>query len=59
MKVKNDHRSKFFFQLKHLERRSLEKIRASTDTLIFLQASSFQLLKLKKIYCDDHFSLSL
>ena len=30
MKVKNDHRSKFFFQFKQLERRSLKKIRAST-----------------------------
>jgi len=40
---RDDHRSIFFFQLKQLERRSLKKIRAS----------SFQLLKLEKTYCDD------
>jgi len=30
LQVKNDHRSKFF-QFKQLEKRSLKKIRASTD----------------------------
>ena len=28
------------------------------ETLIFFQASSFQLLKLENIYCNDHSSLS-
>jgi len=45
MKVKNDHRSKFF-QLKQLERRSLKKkIRASTGNPDF-----FSLLHLGPIY---------
>ena len=29
------------------------------EALIFFQASSFQLLKLEKIYCDDNSLLSL
>ena len=49
MMVKNDHRSNFFFQFKPLEGRSPD----------IFQASSFQLLKLEKIYCDDHSSPSV
>ena len=60
MRVKNDHRSEIF-QFKQLERRSLKKKsglqRDPVEALIFFQASSFQLLKLK-IHCDDHSSLS-
>ena len=52
------------FQLKQLKRRNLKKKKkkkkSSSPSLNFFQVSSFQLLKLKQLHCDDlHIILSL